>query len=175
MSDDDDWDSEPASSTPPAAAGAPDLWILVDASGSMTEGGKRYMVRNVARTVEQFVRLGHLDGSIRLAAFRNGEVWTVDWIVNDEFPLDLVFADAPSSPSELQRFLEGAAGRFLLVSDGFIDKKSALAITNWKAGLSGNELFFVPVGGDAVTGKHRDVAVKPEELWTVVDAWRTRP
>ena len=78
MSDDDDWDSEPASSTPPAAAGAPDLWILVDASGSMTEGGKRYMVRNVARTVEQFVRLGHLDGSIRLAAFRNGEVWTVD-------------------------------------------------------------------------------------------------
>lgn len=175
MSDDDDWDSEPTSSAEPAAAGAPDLWILVDASGSMTEGGKRYMVRNVVRTVEQFVRLGHLKGSIRLAAFRNGEAWSVDWNVNDEFPMDSVFVDSPSSASDLRSFLEGVTGRFLLVSDGFIDRKSASAITIWKAGLSENELFFVPVGGDAVAGKHRDVAVKPEELWKVVDAWRTRP
>lgn len=175
MSDDDDWDSEPTPSTPPTATGVPCLWILVDASGSMTEGGKRYMVRNVARTVEQFVRLGHLNGSVRLAAFRNGEAWSVDWNVNDEFPLDSVFADFPSSTSDLRSFLEGVIGRSLLVSDGFIDRKSALAITIWKAGLSGNELFFVPVGGDAIAGKHRDVAVKPEELWKVVDAWRTRP
>ncbi len=175
MSDDDDWDSESTSSTPPTATGAPDLWILVDASGSMTEGGKRYMVRNVARTVEQFVRLGYLKGSIRLAAFRNGEAWMIDWNVDDEFPLDLIFADAPSLISGFQQFLEGVTGRFLLVSDGFIDRKSASAITIWKAGLSGNELFFVPLGGDAVAGKHRDVAVKPEELWKVVDSWRTRP
>ena len=175
MSDDDDWDSEPASSTSPAAAGAPDLWILIDASGSMTEGGKRYMVRNVARTVEQFVRLRYLDGPVRLAAFKNGEAWTVDWNVDEEFPLDLVFNEHPSSLLELQQFLKGTTGRFLLVSDGFIDRKSASAITNWRAGLSGNELFFIPVGGDAVTRKLRDVVVKPEELWTVVDAWRTRP
>ena len=175
MSDDDDWDSEPTLSAPPAAVGVTDLWILVDASGSMTEGGKRYMVRNVARTVEQFVRLGHLNGAVRLAAFRNGEVWSVDWTPDDEFPLDSVFADFPSLTSDLRSFLEGLTGRFLLVSDGFIDRKSASAITIWKAGLSENELFFVPVGGDAITGKHRDVAVKPEDLWRVVDAWRIQP
>ena len=132
------------------------------------------MVRNVARTVEQFVRFGHLAGSVRLAAFRNGEAWSVDWNVNDEFPMDSVFADAPSLTSDLRSFLDGVSGRFLLVSDGFVDRKSASAITIWKAGLSENELFFVPVGGDAIAGKHRDVAVRPEELWNVVDAWRTR-
>lgn len=172
---DDDWDSEQASAAPTVADVVPDIWLLVDSSGSMTESGKAFAVRNVARTVEQFVRLGHLQGSVRLAAFRNGEAWSVDWNVDDEFPLDSVFADSPSSTSDLRSFLEGVTGRFLLVSDGFFDRKSASAITIWKTGLSENELFFVPVGGDAIAGKHRDVAVKPEELWNVVNAWRTRP
>ena len=152
-----------------------DLWILIDASGSMTEGGKCYMVRNVARTVEQFIRLGYLAGSVHLAAFRNCEGWLVDWNVDDEFPLDSVFVEQPSSPTDLQPFLESATGRFILVSDGFFDRRSAQAINIWKANLPKNKLFFVPVGGDAVSGKLRDVIVKPEELWAVADAWRTLP
>lgn len=170
---DDDWDNEPTLSTADATASASDLWILVDASGSMTEGGKRYMVRNVARTVEQFIRLGYLRGSVHLVAFRNGEGWLVNWNVDEEFPLDMVFVDHPPSPTDLRSFLESATGRFILVSDGFIDRKSALTINTWKTKLPRNKLFFVLVGGDAVVGKHRDIAVKPEALWAVVDAWRT--
>ena len=172
---DDDWDNEPTPSAPDAIASASDLWILVDASGSMTEGGKRYMVRNVARTVEQFIRLGYLRGSVHLVAFRNGECWSVPWNVDDEFPLESVFVEHPLSPPDLRSFIENVTGRFLLVSDGFIDKKSARAITIWKTKLPKDKLFFVPVGSDAVAGKHRDIAVKPEALWAVVDAWRNLP
>lgn len=169
---DDDWDNEPTPSAPDATASAFDLWILVDASGSMTEGGKRYMVRHVARTVEQFIRLGYLKGSVHVIAFRNGEGWLVNWNVDDEFPMDIVFVDHPPSPTDLCSFLESASGSFMLVSDGFIDRKSAKAINTWKTKLPKNKLFFVPVGSDAVAGKHRDIAVKPEALWAVVDAWR---
>lgn len=172
---DDDWDNEPTPSATDAPASASDLWVLVDASGSMTEGGKCYMVRNVARTVEQFIRLGYLRGSVHLLAFRNGEGWLVVWNVDDEFPLESVLAERPLSPLDLLSFLENATGRFLLVSDGFIDRKSARAITIWKTKLPKNKLFFVPVGSDAVAGKHRDIAVKPEALWAVVDAWRNLP
>ena len=172
---DDDWDNEQTPSAPDASASASELWILVDASGSMTEGGKCYMVRNVVRTVEQFTRFGSLAGSIRLVAFRNGEGWLVNWNVDNEFPLDMVFVDHPPSPTDLRSLLESVTGRFLLVSDGFFDRKSAQAINIWKTNLPKNKLFFVPVGGDAVVGKHRDIMVKPENLWFAVDAWRALP
>lgn len=172
---DDDWDAEPAPATPPRGNGTPGLWLLVDVSGSMTEGSKPYRIRNVARTVEQFVRFGHLDGTLRLAALRDGSVWVVGWNPDDEFPLAGLFPAAPpADAADLSGFLGNASGRMLLLSDGFLDRKTANALRAWAEGRPDGSFVFVPIGADTPAGAFRAATVDPEDLWTLAEPGRPR-
>ena len=60
------------------------LYIVCDTSGSMSENGKRMRVRGIARTIEQYIRLGYGNISLKLIVW-NTTASLLEWNPDDEF------------------------------------------------------------------------------------------
>ena len=147
------------------------LWLVLDASGSMAENGKRFIARSVARTAEQYCRLGYGSADLKLAAWRN-EARLIDWNPNDEFPPEMLDCDGSTSARALLALLgEQPKDKVMLITDGLWARDDTKALKRWKDSLPPDTLRVIKIGADANPQlKGADVFIA-EDVLAALDGW----
>lgn len=148
------------------------LWLICDASGSMIEGGKRFVVRGLVREVEQYCRLGYApQPDLRLVTWRD-EVLALPWQPGDEVPAEQLDCRGSGNASSLVQLVGSASGdRFLILTDGFWTDESARELKKWRAGLAGDALRILTVGADANPKISGFGVFEPENFFAALDGW----
>lgn len=106
------------------------LWLVVDASGSTGECGRKMLSRQICRSVEQYLRYGYGSAELHLV-IATGEVNEVEWSGAEEFPLDKMPCLGIFDSTAVVQFFEGKLGRILIVSDGYVGAKGADILSDW--------------------------------------------
>ena len=65
------------------------LHLVCDISGSMSEGGKPFILRTLATTVAQWVRQGYGQAEIHLCAW-SSEAHIPNWSVKEDLPVEML-------------------------------------------------------------------------------------
>ena len=147
------------------------IWIVLDASGSMLEGGKSLLARGVARAVEQYYRLGHGDAHVNLVAW-NHEARIVDWNPDEDFPSEMPTSESTLSVAALiTLFGKQPDSRLLLLTDGFWSREDAKALKIWQASLPPDALRLIKVGADADPPLQGAGVFAAGDLFAALDGW----
>ncbi len=146
------------------------LYLICDTSGSMLENGKNTLMRGVARTVEQFVRLGYGVAEIKLV-FWNSTAELVEWYSDDEFPEQMLDCRGSSNAAALRELLDGVQeGLYLLLTDGWWSRTDLLAMKSWKLALPPGSFRIIIIGSDANPLLKNDVFL-PDDVISVLQGW----
>ncbi len=147
------------------------LYIIVDVSGSMSEGGKYLIARGVVRATEQYFRLGYGCADLKLVAWSK-EARVVEWIPNKEFPPEMLVCERAANAEALITLLgEHPDGRVLLITDGFWSQDDAKALKRWKENLQQGKLRVVKIGADANPQLKGADVFAVEGLFAALDGW----
>lgn len=147
------------------------LILIVDTSGSMSEGGKRLVARGLARATEQFIRLGYGSADLKLVAWNRG-ARVVEWDPNQEFPPEMLVSEGAANAESLISHLgERPEGKILLITDGFWSQANAKALKRWKERLQLDTLRVIKVGADANPQLRGADIYTAEDLFAALDGW----
>ncbi|MGB3976013.1 MAG: VWA domain-containing protein [bacterium] len=147
------------------------LYLVWDSSGSMAEWGKNLIARGVARTVEQYLRLGYGQAELKLISWRN-EVHLIDWQPDQEFPSECLVTKGIANVQALISFIESEPdGKILILSDGFWSSKDSTKFKRWKRDLPLNAIRIIKIGADANAQLKGDDVFDAENLITALDRW----
>jgi len=137
----------------------------------MSENGKLLIMRGLARSVEQYYRLGYGRGDLRLIAWGK-EARIVEWVLDEEFPQEMLECAGFANAESLIKLLDGQPeGKFLILTDGFHSRDDMKALKSWKDKLLPDTLRIIKIGADADTRlKGADVFV-PEDFFAVLNGW----
>jgi hypothetical protein len=149
----------------------PPLWVVCDASGSMSEGAKHLIARGVARVTEQYFRLGYGSADLKLVAW-NKEARVVDWIPDQEFPPEMVVCESAAHAKALISLLgEQPDGKVLLITDGFWSQDDSKVLKRWKESLQQDTLRVIKIGADANPQLKWADVFAAEDLFAALDGW----
>jgi hypothetical protein len=125
------------------------LFIICDLSGSMVESGKRFIVRNMVRTIDQYFRLQRSQPEIKLVAWSD-EAIVAKWQPGQEVP-DALLACAGdvSGDSLVAKLDDNQEGYFMMLSDGYWSPSSRKAIGSWSRSLPNGHFRILKIGEDA--------------------------
>jgi len=147
------------------------LYIIIDVSGSMSEDGKHLISRGVARTVEQYFRLGYGCADLKLVAWSK-EAQIVEWSLDKEFPPEMLVCEMAANAEVLITLLGGQPnGKVLLISDGFWSLDDAKALKRWKESLQQHTLRFIKIGADGNAQLKGADVFAAEDLFAALDGW----
>ena len=147
------------------------IHIVWDTSGSMGELGKVWIARGVARTLEQYRRLGYCCADLCLVAW-NGEARVLDWTSDQEFPPGLLLPAGSTNAKALVSLLQADPGdKILLLTDGFWNQADAKEMKLWRENIESDSLRVIKIGADANPQlKGKDVFTA-EDLFAALDGW----
>lgn len=147
------------------------VYIIVDVSGSMSEGGKHLIVRGVTRAMEQYSRLGFEQADFKLVAWSK-EARAVEWIPDKEFPSEMLVCKNAANAEALIAFLgDRPDGKVLLITDGFWSQNDSKALKRWKKSLQQNTLRIFKIGADANPQLKGADVFAAEDLFAALDGW----
>lgn len=151
------------------------LWLACDTSGSMAEGGKRFIVRGLIRQIEQYFRFGYAsDVDLRLAAWSD-DVHPCGWNPDDEVPEVILDCRGTASSDALAAFVESHHGdSFLVLTDGFWSLDDRTAIARVRSAIEPHVLRFLKVGLDANPGLRGDDVFETEGSLALFEGWPGR-
>lgn len=152
------------------------LHLVCDISGSMSEGGKPFILRTVATTVAQWARLEYGHTVIRLCAWAAEARQWADWNIKDEFPAEMLVCEGAANGSALVQLLGSEPdGNVLILTDGFWTKDDMRTLSRWQQGLPSDTLRVVQIGADANPHLYKDLkgakVFAAEEVLAVLDGW----
>lgn len=149
------------------------LFLVCDTSGSMSENGKDTLMRGVARTVEQFIRLGYGTSDIRLVIWNN-DAEIVEWNTDEELPDRLLNCKGSANAEALCKVLDSASvpdKAVLLLTDGWWAQDDALAIKRWKRNQQPDMLRVIKIGSDSNPLLKGDDVFLPDDIFSALDGW----
>lgn len=148
------------------------VWLVCDASGSMVEGGKRFIARGWVREVEQYFRLGHASpADLRLVAWRDRAI-QLTWEPGDEVPAGQLECNGQASAEDLTQLLgEGVGDRYIILSDGYWTDDSRRELKRWRESLYGDALRIIKIGQDANPKLTGPEVFESEDFFAVMDGW----
>jgi len=150
------------------------MYLICDISGSMSENGKYLITRNLARSIEQYFRLGYGKGEIKLIAW-NKEARFVDWMPDDEFPDEMLNCKGAANPESLIDLMGGQPdGKILLITDGFYSYDNAKVLKRWKNKLPPDTLRIIKTGADADPHLKGEDVFASEDLFLLLNSWTDR-
>ncbi|GIW92907.1 MAG: hypothetical protein KatS3mg110_0948 [Pirellulaceae bacterium] len=150
------------------------IYLIWDTSGSMAESGKLWIARSVARAVEQYLRLGYGRADLKLIAWGD-EARHVEWVAEDDFPLELLTAAGSSSAKALTALLGNQpGGKVLLLTDGFWSYPDAKELKRWKQSLPRDTVRIIKIGVDANPHLKGADVFKAEDLFLALHGWIER-
>lgn len=152
------------------------LHLVCDISGSMSEGGKPFILRTVATTVAQWVRLEYGHAEIKLCAWATEARHWPDWNIKDEFPAEMLVCEGAANGKVLVQLLGSEPnGKVLILTDGFWTTDDVKTLNRWQEGLPPDTLRVIQIGADAnphLSKRLKDAKVyAAEEVHAVLDNW----
>ena len=148
------------------------LHLVCDISGSMSDGGKPFIMRTLVTTVAQWVLYGYGRTEITLWAWGSDVRRIPDWDVRSEFPLELLSCAGPANGSSLiQSFGDQPDGKVLLFTDGFWSRDDEKALKRWKDNLPLNILRIIKIGSDSNPRLKGPELFSSEDLFSALDGW----
>lgn len=147
------------------------VYLICDLSGSMQESGKRFIVRSLIRTVDQYYRLQKSQPDIKLVAWAD-EAIIAKWTPGQEVPAELLSCSGSSSGDALVDKLETVGeGYFMIFTDGYWPLSTTKRIGAWKRSLAGDRLRIVKVGEDADPRLKGPSVFYAEDLLPALKGW----
>jgi hypothetical protein len=147
------------------------LSLVCETSGSMGEWGKLLIARAVARTIEQYLRLGYGQAKLQVVAWSDG-IHVIDWHSDQEFPSELMVPAGSSRAKPLiDHFGNDPDGRILLLTDGFWPEADSKDIKRWKERLRPDTLRVIKIGADANPQLKGNDVFTVEDLFAALDGW----
>ena len=148
------------------------LHLVCDISGSMSDGGKPFIMRTLVTTVAQWVSYGYGRTEIALWVWGSEARRIPDWGTTSEFPEVLLSCAGTANGSSLIQSLgDKPDGEVLLFTDGFWSRDDARAMKRWKDNLPSNILRIIKIGADANPHLKGTEIFTSEELLAVLDDW----
>lgn len=157
----------------------PPLWVVCDTSGSMSEGGKRMLVRNLLTYLHQVIRMcpsAPPTGSLSVIAW--GEATEIVELDGEILPFTCVGkASVDSLTILMTTHLENVSqSRLLLISDGQWHRDELTRLVQWRRSLSNISVRVIATGSDANLQYLRQLAgasavFNPEEIVAALHSW----
>lgn len=148
------------------------LHLVCDISGSMSDGGKPFIMRTLVTTVAQCELYGYGRTEITLWAWGSEARRIPDWGARSEFPEQLLLCAGTANGSSLIQSLgDKPDGKVLLFTDGFWSRDDARALKRWKDNLPSNMLRIIKIGADANPQLKGPDLFSSDELFSALDGW----
>ena len=158
----------------------PPLWVVCDTSGSMSEGGKRMILRNLITYLHQVVRMCPelaLTGSLRVVAWGNAAD-VVEFEEGEILPFSCVGKASVDSLANLltAHLANVSQPRLLLISDGHWPLDELERLVQWRRSMPHVSVRVIAAGYEASVHHLRQFVdasaiFKPEEIVAAVQSW----
>lgn len=149
------------------------LHLICDISGSMSDGGKPFIMRTLVTSVAQWVLYGYGYAEVTLWAWGSEVRRIPGWDTRNEFPVELLSCEGTANGSSLVQSLGSKLdGKVLLLTDGFWSRDDARALKRWKDGLPSDTLRVIKIGADANPQIKGTDVFSSEELFAALDGWQ---
>lgn len=146
------------------------LWLVVDASGSTGECGRKMLSRQICRSVEQYLRYGYGSAELHLV-IATGEVNEVEWSGAEEFPLDMMPCLGIFDSTAVVQFFEGKLGRILIVSDGYVGAKGADILSDWALTREPDSVRMILTNPAKKLKSNSIKTFSSQEMFLALDQW----
>ena len=147
------------------------VYLICDISGSMVESGKRFILRNLVRTVDQYYRLQKSQVEIKLIPWGK-EAVIAKWVPGQEVPAALVNCEGNASGDALVEKVRGLEdGYFAILTDGYWSPDTRKQIGNWSKSLAPNRLRIIKIGEDADPRLKGPSVFDAEDLLPALKGW----
>lgn len=147
------------------------IHLLWDTSGSMGELGKLWIARCVARTIEQYSRLGYSRADLRLIAW-GCETRALEWNSDQEFPSELLMPTGSSNAKALISLCPAEPdSKIVLLTDGFWAPADTREIRLWRENLPYDTLRIIKIGADANPQLKGSDVFSAEDFFAALDGW----
>jgi hypothetical protein len=147
------------------------LWLVCDRSGSIREEARRFIVRNLVRGVEQFVRLRSDSCHVVKLISWNDTVTVVDWAKDDEFPQFLLDCAGSVDASVLTALSEvSESDKILIITDGSWSGDTTNAIAAWRQ-QKNLSVRFIKIGSDSGARLVGPDVFSAEDLVSALEGW----
>lgn len=148
------------------------LHLVCDISGSMSDGGKPFIMRTLVTSVAQWVLYGYGRTELTLWAWGSEARRIPDWGTRSEFPETLLSCAGTANGSSLIQSLgDKPGGKVLLFTDGFWSRGDARALKRWRDDLPSNTLRIIKIGADANPQLKGPELFSSDDLFAVLDGW----
>lgn len=147
------------------------VYVICDMSGSMIEDGRRFIVRNLMRTVDQYFRL-HDSAPELFIVHWSSIVDVMKWDPGQDFPEEMLACWGKTSGEALADKLSGIAdGYFMLITDGYWAHETAKIIATWSRTLPDGHFRILTVGVDANPELKGPNVFRGEDVLAALNNW----
>lgn len=147
------------------------LHLVCDISGSMSDGGKPFIMRTLVTTVAQWTRYGYGCAEITLWGWASETRCISDWSVKSEFPAELLCCEGTANSASLIESLNKLEGKVLLLTDGFWSRDDTKNLKRWKDCLPLDMLRIIKIGADANPRLKGADVFSSEDFFAALDGW----
>ncbi len=147
------------------------LYLVIDTSGSMSEGGKRFIARGVARFTEQYVRLGYGCADMVLVLWSD-KARIVEWDTDQEIPNEVLESRGSVNFESLLNLIgDNPEAKVAIITDGFFSRDNSKAFKVWRQNLQLDSLRVIKVGADSVPNLKEPYVYSSDDLFSAYDGW----
>ena len=144
--------------------------IICDLSGSMMECGKRFIMRTVLRTVDQYFQMLNPDIEIELFGWKE-DVKRLDWAPGDRAPDALMNCSGRASVSALTSEVGDCLDvAIVILTDGHWDD-SQKQFEGWASSVAANHLRVILLGADANIKTKNDCTFMAEHIFAALEGF----
>lgn len=128
------------------------LNLVVDNSGSMIEGGRRFIERTIVRQFGRYLRTGKINAEARLYLLSDSLVETA-WQPDEDVPAALLSPSGHMNVEVLMSAPSLSSGKTVLISDFCLGTEEEQKIREWMARQTTENVVAVQIGDDASTSR----------------------
>jgi hypothetical protein len=139
------------------------LNLVVDNSGSMIEGGRRFIERTVVRQFGRYLRTGKISAEVRLYLLSDNLVETA-WKPDEDVPAALL---SPSGHLNVETLMSAPSlmeGKTVLISDSCLSTEEDQKLQEWMARQTTEKVVVVRIGEDALTSRVAEGVFAVEQI-----------
>lgn len=139
------------------------LNLVVDNSGSMIEGGRRFIERTVVRQFGRYLRTGKISAEVRLYLLSDNLVETA-WKPDEDVPAALL---SPSGHLNVETLMSAPSlmeGKTVLISDSCLSTEEDQKLQEWMARQTTEKVVVVRIGEDASTSRVAEGVFAVEQI-----------
>lgn len=147
------------------------VFLICDMSGSMLEDGRRFVVRNLVRAVDQYFRLRNESPDMSIVHW-SSEISIEQWRLGQDFPEKMLVCDGESSGEDLVKELSGIPdGYFMVITDGYWSHETRRQLAAWSRSLPNGHFRLLEVGVDANPRLKGPSVFSGEDVLAALDNW----